>query len=68
MADNLEYNLLNDWDRTSKLSWDTVLSIEETKHNVIRVLSTFSGTDKIIVQLLRACWTHIKSVIYNLYA
>jgi hypothetical protein len=67
-ADNLEYNPLNDWDRTSKLPWDTALSIEKTEHNVIKVLSTFLKTDKITVRLLRACWTHIKSVIHNFYA
>jgi hypothetical protein len=67
-ADDLEYNPLNDWDGTSKLPWDTALSIEETERNVIGVLSTSPGTDKITVRLLRACWTHIKSVIHNLYA
>jgi hypothetical protein len=68
IADNLEYNPLNDWDRTSKLPWDTALNIEETERNVIGVLSTSPETDKITVWLLRACWTHIKSVIHNLYA
>jgi hypothetical protein len=68
IADDLEYNPLSDWEGTSKLFWDTALSIEKTERNIIKVLSTSPGTDKIIVQLIRACWTYIKSVIHNLYA
>jgi hypothetical protein len=68
VADDLEYNPLSDWEGTSKLFWDTALSIEETERNIIGVSSTSPGTDKITVRLLRACWTHIKSVIHNLYA
>ena len=49
------------------LPWNTSISIEEVERNVIGIGNTSPGPDQITVRVLKACWTHIKQTVRDIY-
>jgi hypothetical protein len=67
-ADNLDLDLLANWDRTGYLVWEQTVSFEEVEQNTISISSTSPGTDRVTVRLLKACWVYIKYTVYSLFS
>jgi hypothetical protein len=67
-ADNLDLDLLANWDGTGYLVWEQTVSLEEVEQNTISVSSTSPGTDRVTVRLLKAGLEYIKHVVHGLYS
>jgi hypothetical protein len=68
VADDLDLDLLANWDGTGHLVWEQTVSLEEVEQNTISVSSTSPGTDRVTVRFLKACWEHIKHAVHGLFS
>ena len=68
MQDDLNYDPLQVWDGPGNLNWEQTVSLEEVERNMIGILSTSPGTDRVTVRLLKLCWEHVKHAIHGLFS
>ncbi|RAL64350.1 hypothetical protein DID88_001826 [Monilinia fructigena] len=66
-SDDLEYDPLEAEGWRPTLLWITAISFEEMEKSMIGVSSTSLEADRIIIQLLKACWQHIKAFIRDFF-
>ncbi|CCU74928.1 putative TE1b [Blumeria hordei DH14] len=62
-------NDISTWDdgQEERIPWDTEISLEDVTKATIFVNDTVLGADEITVRLLKACWSHLGSLVKDLY-